>query len=238
MAKWKLTLRGTGMLGNSPKMINEVFELEEKTYHDLNKSNSSKENVIRGLLAVRCPGVEIDINKIAVQSAEIRNPIIKSETAKNIGKSAIAGAIGGALANKSKNRKSTQTNEPSEERISSFANELNRFHNVNFMPNELIIKPKLDDIYYGIKPYKWKYPKNGINKNTIIDNNRSLSICLSNFERGLSILKNCSDNEELIKEFEKKYKKLRRKKILNKYGVYIGLFLIVLILTIIIIITS
>lgn len=237
MGKWKVTIRGTGKLGNSPKMINEVFELDENAVQDLSNSRK-KETVIKGLLAVRIPGVEFDINKLGINREEIRKPLLKNKTVKDLGKSAIAGAIGGALANKSINRNSTQTNEQSEERISSFANELNRFHNVNFMPNELIIKKKLDDIYFGTKPYKWKYPKEGINKNTIIDNNRSLSICLSNFERGLSILKNCSDNEELIKEFEKKYKKLRRKKILNKYGVYIGLFLIVLILTIIIIITS
>ncbi len=79
MYKWRLTLLGTGMLGNSPVTVNEVFEIDNKTYTQLQQSNQAKNDIIKGLLAVRCPGVLIEPDKLQKQYQEIR---VKKETPK------------------------------------------------------------------------------------------------------------------------------------------------------------
>jgi hypothetical protein len=236
MTKWKVTINGTGKLGNSPKMINEVFELDENTVRNLSNS-SSKEQVIKGLLLTKLPGVEVDVSKLSINREEIRNSILKNETVKNIGKSAIAGAIGGAIAIKTSKRKKDQkveVNEDEEKIIKSFAHELTQFHNISYSNNVEDITNKLDEIYYGTKGYKWKFASDGVNKVVVTENNRSLSKCVNKFEHGLKLLQKSTEEEELKKEYNKKYRKLKLKKILNKFGLVIGLVLLffILILTI------
>ncbi|MCG8763543.1 hypothetical protein G1K46_12535 [Tenacibaculum finnmarkense] len=231
MNKWKLTINGTGKLGNSSKMINEVFEIDENTLRNVSNSNS-KEQVIKSLLLNRLPGIEFDVNKLGINKEEIRKPIIKKETLKDLGKSTIAGAIGGAILNKAsnhkKNRKVEYFKEDEEEIINSFAHELVGFHNISFNDNLVDTKNKLDEIYYGIKSYKWKYASEGINKTTISENNRSLSKCLSKFEHGFNILSNINEDENIKKDYGKKYKKLRLKKVIDKFGKAIGIIILLL----------
>lgn len=236
MTKWKITIIGTGTLGNSPKMINEVFELDENTVRDLSNS-STKEQVIKGLLLTRLPGVEIDVNKLRINRQEISTSFLKNENVKNLGKSAITGVIGGAIASKASKRKKerkVEVNEDEEEIISSFAHELNQLHSIQFTDNIEDLTNKLDEIYYGTKGYKWKFASDGVNKITVTENNRSLSKCLNKFEHGLEILKKSTDNEELIKQYSKKFKKLKLKKVFNKFGLAIGLVILFFILILII----
>lgn len=240
MTKWKVTIIGTGKLGNSPKMINEVFELDEKSVRDLSNS-STKEQVIKGLLLTRIPSVEVDVNKLNINREEIRNSILKNETVKEIGKSAIAGAIGGAIANrtsKSKKKRNEKVNEDDEEIIASFAHELTPFHNISFSNNVQEITNNLDEIYFGIKSYKWKYASDGENKVTVTENNRSLTKCLNKFEHGLKLLEKSTQDEKIKKEYNKKYKKLKFKKLFNKFYLVIGFVLVFLILILLLWITE
>lgn len=240
MTKWKVTIRGTGKLGNSPKTINEVFELNENTVRDLNNS-STKEQTIKGLLLTRIPSVEFDLNKLGVQKEEIRHSILKNESLKNIGKSAIAGAISGAIASRSSKpikSKKVELNQDDEEIINLFAHELTQFHNISYSNNLEDITNKLDEIYYGTKGYKWKYASDGPNKVTVTENNRSLSKCVNKFEQGLRLLQKSTEDEKLKKEYNKKFKKLKLKKILNKFGIVIGLVLLFFILIVFVWITE
>lgn len=232
MAKWKVTIKGIGKLGNSPKMINEVFEIDESANRDLSNSNK-KEDIIKGLLFTRLPGVEFETNKLGINREEIRESIIKNETVRNIGKSVIAGAIGGALANKSSKRpkkSKAKVKDYKEEIIESFAHELNHLHNISFTEDLKDTELKLDEIYYGVKPYKWKFARDGLNKVTVTENNRSLTKCLSKYEHGLKILSNSSEDENIIKDYKTKFKKLKLKKILNKFGLVIGLVVLFFVL--------
>ncbi|WP_417200564.1 hypothetical protein [Bizionia sp.] len=233
MTKWKVTIIGTGKLGNSPKMINEIFELDENTIRDLSNP-STKEQVIKGLLLTRLAGVEIDVNKLGVNREEIRKPIIKNETLKNVGKSAIAGAIGGAIVNKTSKRKKERKVEVKEddENITSFVHELSHLHNLSFANDVNDITNKLDEIYYGIKSYKWKSASGHKKESIINENNRCLTKCLNKYKQGLSILYKTSDDEEIKKQYNRKLKWLKLKKAFNKYGLFIGLFIVMLILAI------
>lgn len=245
MTKWKVTIRGTGKLGNSPKSINEVFELDENTIRDLSNS-SKKEAVIKGLILTRLPGVEVNVNKLGINSEEIRKSIL-NKTMKDIGKATIAGAVGGAIVNKiSKPKKERKVkNDNEDEFIDSFADELTQYHNISF-PNISFTKEgnikdvttKLDEIYFGIKAYKWKYASDGNNKTTIIENNRSLTKCLNKFEHGLQVLSSLTEDEDLKKGYKKKCKKIKSKKILNKFGLVIGLAFLFFVLVLIIWITE
>jgi len=240
MTKWKVTINGTGKLGNSPKMINEEFEVDESTNRNLSNA-SLKEQVLKGLLLTRLPGVEVDINKLRINRQEISNSILKNQTVKDIGKSAIAGAIGGAIANrtsKHKKKVNKKVNENDEEIITLFAHELTPFHNISFSNNVQEITNNLDEIYFGIKSYKWKYASDGVNKVTITENNRSLTKCLNKFEHGLKILENSTEDEKTKKEYNKKYKKLKFKKIFNKFYLAIGFVLVFLILILLLWITE
>lgn len=240
MTNWKVTIIGTGKLGNSPKVINEVFELDENSVRDLSNSNL-REQVIKGLLLTRIPSIEVDVKKLSINREEINNSILKKETVKEIGKFAVVGAIGGAFANKlSKPNENLNRNinENNQKIIKLFAYELIPLHNISFSDNALEITTNLDKIYFGLKSYKWKYESEGINKETIIENNRSLTKCLNKFGYGLKLLKSSSEDDKIKKEYNKKYINLKFKKIFNKYYLAIGFTLVFLILILLLWITE
>ena len=162
--------------------------------------------------------------KVTKKKAEKSKPKSNSSLLNSNTASAIGGFVAGRASKKTKLK--AKKNQDEEEIINSFAHELNHFHNISFNNNVEEITKKLDEIYFGIKAYKWKFASDGINKETVTENNRSLTKCLNKFEHGLKLLYSSTQDEELKKEYNKKYKKLNRKKISNKFGLVIGLVLL------------
>ena len=172
-----------------------------------------------------------NMDELVKQAPRQTNKTREKKTSKSNGSflnSNTASVIGGFVAGRTskKSKPKTKSNDEEEEIINSFANELTHFHNISFTNNVEDLTNKLDEIYYGMKSYKWKFASDGINKLTITENNRSLTKCLNKFEHGLKLLYNTTEDEELKKEYNKKYKKLNRKKIFNKFGLVICLVLL------------
>lgn len=113
MKKWKLTVLGTGKMGNSPKHIDETFEIDEKTLMNL-RNPKSKSSVLESLLTIRIPGIIIDTNKLQINTEEISKPLID----KKLGSAIVGGIIGAKIAgNKNKRENKNDENYDDEKSI-------------------------------------------------------------------------------------------------------------------------
>jgi len=214
MAKWKVTIRGLGKIGNDVKHINEVFELEENVIRDL-RNSSKKAQVIEGLLLTRCPGVVVESNKLGLNIEEISEPLIKSKKAQEIGTAAVAGAVGGFLGAKAAKKKTKKTNstDKKDETI-PFGENLREIANYRWNGSLEETKQQLRNISLQTTGCKWEFnPNSEIEK----ENNRILSQCLKQYNTGYKYYKKQTD----FKEMKRGLVKLKWRKIFNKYWIVI-----------------
>ena len=212
MAKWKVTIRGLGKIGNDVKNINEVFELEENVIRDL-RNSSKKAQVIEGLLLTRCPGAVVEGNKMGLNIEEIREPLLKSKKAQEIGTAVVAGAVGGFIGAKSAKKKTKKTNatDKKDEAI-PFGENLREIANYQWNGNLEETIEKLRNISLQTTGCKWEFnPNSEIEK----ENNRILSRCLKQYKTGYKYYKQQTD----FKEMKRGLSKLKWRKIFNKYWI-------------------
>lgn len=228
MNKHYLKINGWGYK-NGNFLIKKDIEIDSDTFQKLLKKDY---NLMSSIVKNHLPNVDFDIKKLSPQVTSER---ITKDTKTNSSKSAsmIGGFVAGKLSNVAKSEKSANEDEI----VLSFANELTHITRISFNNNVDDITKKLDEIYLSIKSYKWKLSNDDKNKSIITENNKSLSKCLNKFEHGLKLLYKSTGDDELKKEYNKMYKKLSRKKALDKFGLVIGLtfsfFIIIFILWII-----
>lgn len=235
MEKYYIHLQGTGQK-NSVVVIDKKFEVE---YNDIGKYTSgiTRKEYIQKALDFHYPGLtshNVTWARVITEKAP-KNPDAFEKF--------IAGVATGAIATKitePKKQKSVR-NQNSVSNTISFVKDLKKYSEMNFSgKDENEIKFLLNQIYNSIADYKWENTGQDEKENKIIkENNRVLNMCLRNYGVGLKYLQNISDNTVEIEEFTKLYKKIKRKRAMNKYGVIvIAIFALIVIMFIIVLLGS
>lgn len=230
MEKYYILLQGAGQK-NGNVTIDKKFEVSsEETSKYTN--DSTKKEYIQNALNFYYPGLT------SYNIYSVRVVTEKAPTNPDAFEKFIAGAATGYVAAKSTN-KDQKTNEIKNQSSEySFVSNIQALSEITFSTtDENEITTALDKIYNEIIDYKWKQTgqtekekENAI----ILENNRTLNMCLRNYGKGLRQLKMISNNPENLKFYEKQYSKLKRKRFFNKYGIIvfalIALIIIILIL--------
>lgn len=213
---------------NGNVRIDKQLEFENINDYQKFTSQKTKYDEISRVINFHYPNVEFDPKKITINTNTKK---VKSGK-QNDKKSMAASAIGGFVAGRVSKGQNKPTNKKAKEQL--FVNELNPIINISFSRDINDITKKLDEIYFGIKSYKWKYSGNDENTELIKQNNRALTKCLNKYEQGLRLLFQTTNDEEIRKEYNSKFKKLNRKKGFDKFGIIalliIGFLLIIFIL--------
>ena len=227
MEKYYIQLKGTGQ-NNGVVLIDKKFEVQYNEVSKYTNSSTSKE-YIQKALEFYYPGIKSH----NVHFAQVITEKVKVPKSPDDFEKFIAGAATGYVVGKSKKSK----NEP--QHISSeysFVDNIQGISEISFYTSDVQeIKTNLDKIFNEIIDFKWKSTGQDKDENKIIDaNNRVLNMCVRNYATGLKKLKLLSNDAEENIHYDKQYKKLKRKRFFNKYGVYVyaglGLILIMLIL--------
>lgn len=220
MKKWKLGVLGTGMMGNSPKHIDETFEIDEKTLIDL-RNPKSKSNVLQSLLSVRIPGIIIDANKLQINIQEISKPLIDKE----LGSAIVGGVIGGKISGKKKKRKHKKKESEKDEKTEPFNELLKEILNYHWNGDLEDTIKKLKNIGLLTTDYHWEINPDDIGK----ENNRLLSQCLKQYNSGYKYYK----KQIQFKEIKSNKVKLTLRKIKDLYGIPIifGILMLILYIT-------
>ncbi len=208
MKKWKVTIIGTGIMGNSPKHIDEVFEIDDQTVKNL-QNPASKSSVLKSLLSVRIPGIIIDTNKLQVTIEEKSTPIID----KNLKTAIVGGIIGAKIADKKKKKGKKRKKDEDEDNTIPFDDSLKEILTYKWNGNLLDTINKLEKISLLTNGYKWEFNPDEVGK----ENNRLLSQCLKQYNNGYKYYKKQID----FNKIKSGRNKLLLKKIVYLYGIYI-----------------
>jgi hypothetical protein len=219
MKKWKLTVLGTGKMGNSPKHIDETFEIDEKTLMNL-RNPKSKSSVLESLLTIRIPGIIIDTNKLQINTEEISKPLID----KKLGSAIVGGIIGAKIAGNKKKRKNKNDENYDDEKSIPFDESLKEIITYQWNGDLSDTINKLKNISLLTTGYEWEFNTDEIGK----ENNRLLSQCLKQYNIGYKSYKKQIE----FKEIKAGKTKLTLRKIKNLYGIFIviGIAMLVLII--------
>lgn len=208
MKKWKVTIQGTGIMGNSPKHIDEVFEIDDQTVKNL-QNPASKSSVIKGLLSVRIPGIIIDTNKLQVTIEEKSAPIIE----KNLKTAIVGGIIGAKISEKKKKKGKKKKVAEDDDNTIPFDDSLKEILTYKWDGDLLDTINKLEKISLLTSGYKWEFNPDEVGK----ENNRLLSQCLKQYNNGYKYYKKLIE----FNKIKSGRNKLLFKKIVYLYGIYI-----------------
>ena len=219
MEKYYIHLLGTGQK-NGVVVIDKKFEVE---YNEIGKyqSSSTRNEYIQKALDFYYPGLKSHNVTWARVITEKEKKEKKSADLEKV----IAGAVVGYVAGKSKNKKTSVSDESKNEvKIEkeskklpySFSNRLEIFNGLSFENcDEERTKTNLKYIYNHISEYNWESTENDVD-GIIVENNRSLNLCVGKYEEGLNKLKSISNNPNEIAYFTKLYDELIKKREANK----------------------
>lgn len=196
---------------NGNVSINKTLEFENISEYQKFQGSNKLEEISR-VISFHYPNVEFDPKKITINTNS-RKKSKSKKTTKTA--TAVAGAFVAGRLSKGKTEKKENATE------TSFANELRYLQNISFGNDIEDITNKLDELYFGIKNYKWKYSNDDKNKKIVQQNNQALTKCLNKFKQGLIKLYKRTNDENIRKEYNTKFKKLNRKKGLDKFGLII-----------------
>jgi hypothetical protein len=217
MSKWIVTINGHGDL-NGVVLINKTVEMDANQARLFN--GAGRERAIEAFIQTHYPGVKVDPKRIGIN--------VKTKP-KASNKNGLGGFAVGALAGAAIGSFTTSKTKKKESNIKSkdipFSHELAEVVNIKFSSDIDDIKQKLDFIALHLSGYKWDLKDSQITK----ENNRALDKCLRQYKIGFDRLKTLTDEENTIEYYKKGLKKLRLKRALNKYWIF--LFFAVLITT-------
>lgn len=218
MAIWTVTMKGYATRPGSGGsiVINKTLEMEDKAASAF-LNGASRDAAIIDLVKTHYPGTIVDPKKIGVN---VNPRQVNKSKAKN-SSSFLAGAVGGLIASSissaSKDKKQPKTSpvkkDDNQERLFSY--EVLHLSQIIFDGDETDTRFKLKEIRIGLKGYQWKFAMS--DEYIIKQNNRALSQCLLNYERGLSHLIALNPSPSIVKRYQRIYKLLKLKKFLNKY---------------------
>ena len=241
MSKFNVTVRGIGQAGNSPRQINETFEVDDKVRADIMNS-SKKAATLEAILLTKCPGVIVDGSKLGCNIEEINEPIVKKEKIKEIATAAAAGAIAGALVSEKASQSNTETkikgnvvNKPVEPKVqknipqvtSPYGVKTKMIQDFTWIDNVDDTIERLNFIGLETTGLKWtRRPKTNVEK----ENNRILSKVFKQYNVGYKHFLQIIEYEDITKE----YKKFKRRYIWSKYKILMisGFSLFVILVTI------
>lgn len=211
MEKYKVTIKGWGQHQGTHKID---ISLEINRNEVGNYQGYERYEYITRTVKYNYPEYDFDVKNLSVKVSEIKPE--KSRKTNNIN-FALGGFLLGKLSN---SNKETQTFEKKETKtVERYGYEVRKLSEIIFSENENEISDGLDQIYYKIKAYNWKFTsKSDPNNHTITENNKLLNSCLNNYKYGFNKLKKNTDNIELIKTYKSKLNSLIFKKYIGLYG--------------------
>lgn len=231
MEKFKVEITGYGQK-NGPKKIDISFDVNRNEVG--NYQSNKRYDYISKAINFHYPDYTFDPKNVSVKITEIKQ---EKSVNSNVS-SAVGGFILGKLTNSEHNIE-TKVRKPRKQNITvqkgstllSFSSNLFPLNRLEFPDDTDGITKSLDEIYFGIKNYKWNFSNDEDNKAINRDNNNALNFCLFNYKKGLKKLKKTSTDVELIKQYKSKLNKLILKKYINLYGFIV--FVVILFIAII-----
>lgn len=195
--------------------VPEDIYLEAKKFEGWSASSQPYKNFLNRVIPFYFP------NFVPSTTDYLSYKTFKTSSNKgNVSKIIAGAAVGYATAKiekKAKNvRAKQEINVPNEKLPYSFSHKLMIFDNLNFDNcDEEKTKINLKYIYNNISSYNWEDAKND-SSGIILENNRSLNLCLGKFEEGLKRLKSLSENQQEINYFLGLHNELIKKRESNK----------------------
>jgi len=224
MEIYQVRITGTGRKGNHSVNIEKTFQVDLEEYKKAKTANDFRgqalEEYVKRVVPYHYPDVSIEPYSVSVYPSKKKLP--KSPDAFE---KFIAGVATGAIATKiaEPKKQKPERSQNNASNTNSFVKDLKKYSELNFSgKDENETKFLLNQIYNSIADYKWENTGQDEKENKIIkENNRVLNMCLRNYGVGLKYLQNISDNSVEIEEFSRLYKKIKRKKAMNTYGVIV-----------------
>jgi hypothetical protein len=200
----RITFKGSGDL-NGVVIINKTIEVDDQLVRGYTGQN--RDAVILSTLAIHYPGVRIDPRNIGMNIEGVKE-VKQAKPAKA-----------------TKVKATQQSSNNNQEVAVPIGNKLDSVLEIEFNNDLNDTRKKLDFIFVQLSGHKWTDGNSDIHK----ENNALLNQCLVQYKVGFERLKSETNDLNILNLYKKQLSKLRTKKILGAYWVYLGILAFIIV---------